>query len=88
MYRLTPLMAAILATTAVPSYAQVAANANNLTLRQGLGQTATSLAVNGLTTDIRTNTIRGANAFNSFTRFEVGGGNTVNLHLPMDWRVC
>jgi hypothetical protein len=82
VFRLTPLMAAVLAATAVPAYAQVAASANALTLRQGVGQTATSMAVNGLTTNIRTNTIQGSNAFNSFTRFEVGGGNTVNLHLP------
>lgn len=82
IYRLTPLMAALLAATALPGYAQVAANPNALVLRQGVGQTATSLAVNGATTDVRTNTIHGTNAFNSFTRFEVGGGNTVNLHLP------
>jgi hypothetical protein len=82
IYRLTPLMAALLAATALPGFAQVAANPNALVLRQGVGQTATSLAVNGTTTDVRTNTIYGTNAFNSFTRFEVGGGNTVNLHLP------
>ena len=42
IFRLTPLMAAVLAATAVPAYAQVAASANALTLRQGAGQTATS----------------------------------------------
>lgn len=46
------------------------------------GRTQTQLSVNGAVTDIRTQTIRGNNAFNSFSRFNVEAGNTVNLHLP------
>lgn len=46
------------------------------------GRTDTRLDANGAVTDIRTGTIRGANAFNSFSRFDIAGGETVNLHLP------
>ena len=48
------------------------------------GRTATTLDVNGSTTDIRTTTINGNAGFNSFSRFHVFEGNTVNLHLPQD----
>lgn len=46
------------------------------------GQTATSLAVQGRVTDVTTSSIVGPNAFNSFQRFDVWNGNTVNLHVP------
>ncbi len=46
------------------------------------GQTATSLSVQGKVTDVTTASIIGANAFNSFQRFDVWSGNTVNLHVP------
>ncbi|WP_210546939.1 leukotoxin LktA family filamentous adhesin [Rhodoferax sp. PAMC 29310] len=46
------------------------------------GRTLTELSVNGAVTDITTQTIRGSNAFNSFSRFNVDAANTVNLHLP------
>ncbi len=46
------------------------------------GRTATTVSKSGKITDVRTNTIHNGNAFNSFSRFEVGGGNTVNLHVP------
>ncbi|MDP1688111.1 leukotoxin LktA family filamentous adhesin [Hydrogenophaga sp.] len=46
------------------------------------GRTQTQLSVNGSVTDITTRTVQGANAFNSFTTFNVNAGNTVNLHLP------
>ena len=46
------------------------------------GRTQTSVTVNGNVTGITTNTIRGANAFNSFTTFNVGKGTTANLYLP------
>jgi len=46
------------------------------------GRTDTRLQINGNLTDVRTNTIRGDKAFNSFDRFDVHRGNTVNLHLP------
>lgn len=46
------------------------------------GRTQTQVSVNGAVTDITTQTIYGINAYNSFTRFNVDAGNTVNLHLP------
>jgi filamentous hemagglutinin family protein len=46
------------------------------------GRTQTQVNVNGAVTDITTGTIRGNNAFNSFSTFNVDAGNTVNLHLP------
>jgi filamentous hemagglutinin family protein len=48
------------------------------------GRTATSLSVDGATTDVTTGTMAGGNAYNSFSRFEVGGSSTVNLHVPVD----
>ncbi len=46
------------------------------------GRTQTQVMVNGAITDITTQTMRGANAFNSFSKFNVETANTVNLHLP------
>ena len=46
------------------------------------GRTATNLSTHGNVTDVTTGTVRGANAFNSFARFNVDAGNIVNLHLP------
>lgn len=46
------------------------------------GRTLTQLSVNGAVTDITTQTVRGPNAFNSFSRFDVDQAATVNLHLP------
>ncbi|TVT46933.1 MAG: leukotoxin LktA family filamentous adhesin [Denitromonas halophila] len=46
------------------------------------GRTATTLTQAGAVTDITTATVRGNNAFNSFSRFNIGSGQTVNLHLP------
>lgn len=46
------------------------------------GNTNTTLNIKENTTDITTSTIRGTNAFNSFARFNVNTGNTVNLILP------
>jgi filamentous hemagglutinin family protein len=46
------------------------------------GRTQTQVAVSGSVTDITTQTIRGANAYNSFSKFNVDSGYTVNLHLP------
>ena len=48
------------------------------------GRTATTLTQAGAVTDITTATVRGNNAFNSFTRFNIGSGQTVNLHLPQE----
>jgi filamentous hemagglutinin family protein len=46
------------------------------------GRTQTQLTVNGSVTDITTQTVRGPNAYNAFSRFDVNQGATVNLHLP------
>ena len=46
------------------------------------GRTATTLNIQGSTTDIRTSTVFGRTGLNSFSRFNVYNGNTVNLHLP------
>ncbi len=46
------------------------------------GRTQTTLTQAGAVTDITTATVKGQNAFNSFTRFNIGSGQTVNLHLP------
>ncbi|MCP5145111.1 MAG: leukotoxin LktA family filamentous adhesin [Gammaproteobacteria bacterium] len=46
------------------------------------GQTATSVSASGAVANVTTTTQRGANAFNSFSRFDVPVGQTVNLHLP------
>ena len=50
------------------------------------GRTATLLAVSGRTTTISTSTISGGNAYNSFTQFREGAGNTVNLLVPSSAR--
>lgn len=44
--------------------------------------TATNIAVKGNVTDITTGTVRGQTGFNSFSHFQVGNGNTVNLYVP------
>ncbi len=46
------------------------------------GRTQTAVTTNGAVTSVTTSTIRGANAFNSFKIFNVGQGETANLHLP------
>jgi filamentous hemagglutinin family protein len=48
------------------------------------GRTHTTVTSNaaGTMTDVRTNTVKGINAYNSFERFNVPGGNTTNLHVP------
>ena len=56
------------------------AEANNIT---ATGKTATTISVvNPNVTNITTTTVSGVNALNSFDKFNVGAGNTVNLHLP------
>ncbi|QDP25202.1 leukotoxin LktA family filamentous adhesin [Bradyrhizobium cosmicum] len=47
------------------------------------GRTGTSLQTSGSVTNVTTSTVSGNNAFNSFSQFSVGQGNTVNLQLPM-----
>jgi filamentous hemagglutinin family protein len=46
------------------------------------GLTQTELSINGNVTDVTTKTVQGANALNSFHRFNIGNGQTVNLYLP------
>lgn len=46
------------------------------------GRSQTQLQVNGNTTTITTKTVAGANAYNSFSQFQLGSGNTANLVLP------
>jgi len=46
------------------------------------GNTNTVLNTDGTRTNITTSTIKGKNAFNSFSKFKVNTGNTVNLILP------
>lgn len=46
------------------------------------GRTNTSVVTNGAVTDVRTGSINGVNAYNSFSRFNVPGGTTTNLHVP------
>ena len=46
------------------------------------GRTQTSLSVQGAVTDVTTRTVHGKSGFNSFHRFNIGNGQTVNLHLP------
>lgn len=72
---LTPFRLAVLAAMGVSQIA----GANQIVTD---GRTKTSIEVTGSVTDIRTQTIRGQNGFNSFHDFRVDQGNTVNLHLP------
>ncbi|MGB3487899.1 MAG: leukotoxin LktA family filamentous adhesin [Xanthobacteraceae bacterium] len=46
------------------------------------GRTATAVTTNGAVSTVTTNTVSGPNAFNSFSRFQVGRGATGNLILP------
>ena len=46
------------------------------------GRTATTVQGSGNLATVQTGTVRGSNAFNSFSRFDVGSGQQVNLLLP------
>lgn len=46
------------------------------------GRTQTRINTQGAVSDITTATVRGNNAFNSFSRFNIAAGETVNLQLP------
>src|SRR5450830_443377 len=46
------------------------------------GRTATTVSVNGAITDVRTSSMQGSNAFNSFATFNVPMASTTNLHVP------
>ncbi|KQO64195.1 hypothetical protein ASF22_21540 [Methylobacterium sp. Leaf87] len=73
----TALVPAGLVFSLAPAHAQSPGNVITLD-----GRTATQLRVDGRTTDVTTTTTRGDNAYNSFSRFQVGEQNTVNLHVP------
>lgn len=75
VFRHSPLRQAIIAALAAPTLA----SANSITPD---GSTGTVVDVDGGITDIRTSTVKGNSGFNSFGRFEVHSGNTVNLHIP------
>ena len=46
------------------------------------GRTQTHLNIVNNVTDVTTATIRGKNAYNSFSKFDVYSGNIANLHVP------
>ena len=46
------------------------------------GKTNTTLNTAGTTTDVSTTSVVSGNAFNSFSKFNVDAGNTVNLKVP------
>lgn len=46
------------------------------------GRTATTVQSSGNLATVQTGTVRGSKAFNSFSRFDVAGGQQVNLLLP------
>ena len=46
------------------------------------GRTATNVMAHGGVTDITTQTVAGAHGVNTFSRFDVGAGQTVNIHVP------
>lgn len=46
------------------------------------GRTNTTLEIQGNVTDVRTKTIVGSTAYNSFSKFDVNKGKVVNLHVP------
>ena len=48
------------------------------------GRSQTQLNTEGRVTDVTTKTLQGHNAVNSFRKFDVYSGNTVNLHVPQE----
>lgn len=46
------------------------------------GRTATNIARNGSVSNVTTGTISQGHGINSFVSFNVGGGQTVNIHVP------
>ncbi|MFN0041555.1 MAG: leukotoxin LktA family filamentous adhesin, partial [Burkholderiales bacterium] len=74
-FRLTPIALALGTAMGFP----VATYAQQIVVD---GRTNTALSVNGNVTDVTTSTLVGNNAFNSFSKFDVNAGNTVNLHVP------
>lgn len=77
--QLSHLRLAILAALSLGA-GPVLAGAPNQIVIDGL--TDTRISTEGNLTHIRTNTVRGNNAFNSFYHFVLAQGNTANLYLP------
>ncbi|MCB1490937.1 MAG: leukotoxin LktA family filamentous adhesin [Rhodobiaceae bacterium] len=46
------------------------------------GKTKTSVSVSGATTNITTQTVTGNHGVNTFSKFGVGSGQSVNIHVP------
>ena len=83
LLRLTPMAAGVAVLAGLPAisvWAQTTGIAANVIKPDG--RTATVQQVLGTRTDITTGTVKGDNAFNSFSRFEIGQGQTVNVHVP------
>ncbi|MBC7728616.1 MAG: leukotoxin LktA family filamentous adhesin [Microbacteriaceae bacterium] len=84
LLRLSPLGAGVAVLAGLPAisaWAQTTGVAANVIKPDG--RTATVQQVLGTRTDITTGTIKGDNAFNTFSRFEIGQGQTVNVHVPL-----
>jgi filamentous hemagglutinin family protein len=74
------LFASLLA--AVAWFASVEAAAAGGNVISPDGRTLTHLDMSVGITNITTGTVRNGTGFNSFSQFQVGTGNTVNLHVP------
>ena len=78
LLRLTPLGAGVAAVVGVPP---ITAWAQANVIKPD-GRTATQQTVVGTRTDITTGTVKGDNAFNSFSRFEVAQGRPSMCTCP------
>ncbi|MCK9919144.1 leukotoxin LktA family filamentous adhesin [Microbacteriaceae bacterium K1510] len=73
-------MAVVMTLSPVMTFAQsVPAGVNRIVPD---GRTATTVTTNGSVSTVTTNTISGANAFNTFSQFQIGRGATGNLVAP------
>lgn len=72
----------LLALAAVSGFLQPFAMAGPLDGVVTDGRTQTTVNVSGNQASIETATVRGTNAFNSFSSFDVRAGETANLHVP------
>src|SRR5258706_2816566 len=74
------VFAAVLAALAWFASVETAVAAGNVISPDG--RTMTHVDTTGGATNITTGTVRGGTGFNSFSQFQVGTGNIVNLHVP------
>lgn len=72
----------LLALAAVGSFMQPYAMAGPLDGIVTDGRTQTTVTISGQQAAIETSTIRGSNAFNSFSSFNIRNGETANLYVP------